>query len=152
MGGTPALMDRPPRPAGEPLLTRSHIRGIVGHSLALAAAVLGVLAVSLLVLDLPREEAVTVSFMTLAFAQLVHVFNMGAPGTRFLRDDVARNPWVWAALALCAALLAISVAVPPLAAILDLHDPGPAGWGIVAVASVLPVLLIQASRALSRPT
>ena len=148
--GTPALMERPPRPAGEPLLARPHVWAIVGQSLAMAAAVLGSLAVALLGLDLPKEEAVTVSFMTLAVAQLLHVFDMGAPGGRFLRDDVARNRWVWAALALCAVLLALAVGFAPLADILSLRDPGAAGWLVVAVGAVLPVVTIQAARAVRR--
>jgi Ca2+-transporting ATPase len=94
---------------------------------------------------------VTISFLTLAAAQLWHVFDMPEPGSPWLRNEVTRNPWVWAALALCVALIAAAVEVPGLARVLDVEPPGPAGWALVGVASAAPLLLGQLARALGRP-
>ena len=58
----------------------------------------------------------TVTFLTVAFAQLWHVFNMRHPTSGLLRNEITRNPWIWAALALCAGLLVTAAYVPSLSA------------------------------------
>jgi hypothetical protein len=90
--------------------------------------------------------AVTVSFLTLAFAQLWHVFNMQAPGAALLRNTIVRNPYVWGALGLCTGLLLAAIYLPRLAAVLRLVAPGTAGWLLVLAMSVIPVLLGPALR------
>ena len=77
------------------------------QSLALTAGTFGALALARLGLDLDGASVVTVTFLTLAFAQLWHVFNMRHPQTGLLRNEVTRNPWLWGALVLCTALLAV---------------------------------------------
>lgn len=83
-------------------------------------------------------EAVTVSFLTLAFAQLWHVYNMRAPGSAFLRNDVTENPFVWGAIALCTAPLLAAVHLPGLSDVLRTASPGPRGWAVVISMSLMP--------------
>ncbi len=139
--GSPALMQRPPRPAGEPLLARRHWLRILFDGLVISAAVLGAMAIALLVLDFDTGRAVTVSFCTLAFAQLWHVFNQRDRSEAWLFNEVTRNPWVWLAIALCAGLVLLAVHVPWVAVPLDLQPPGAAGWCVVLVMSMAPLLL-----------
>ena len=92
----------------------------------------------------------TISFLTLAFAQLWHVFNMRGRGSRTFRNAVIRNPYVWIAVALCTAILLLAVYVPPLASALHVVPPDRAGWTLVVAASMAPLLvgmLIGAFRA-----
>jgi len=144
--GDPRVMERPPRDPREPLLAAPQWRAIAAYALAMAAAVFGALAWSLRGLGLGEERAVTVAFLTLAFAQLWHVFNLRAPGSALFANEVTRNPYVWGALVLCAGLLLATVALPPLAALLHLAAPGAAGWGVAAVMSLLPLALGQAAK------
>ena len=137
--GDPASMQRPPRDPGEPILKRSHWWRIGEYSALITAAVLGALAVSLLVLDMPTERAVTISFLTLAFSQLWHVFNMRAPDSGTLNNEITRNMYVWGALALCIAILLAAVYIEGISSILKLVDPGKSGWALVAAASLLPL-------------
>ena len=104
----------------------------------ITAAVLGALALALKGFGMDSPRAVTVSFLTLAFAQLWHVFNMRERGSSFIRNDVTANPWVWAALALCVGLLFAAVYIAPLAKVLKLTGPGLDGWALVAGMSLLP--------------
>ena len=137
--GDPGAMQRPPRDPREPILTRSHWWRIGEYSALITAAVLGALAVSLLVLEMPTERAVTISFLTLAFSQLWHVFNMRAPDSGTLNNEITRNIYVWGALALCIAILLAAVYIEGISSILKLVDPGRSGWALVAAASLLPL-------------
>ncbi|HET9210701.1 MAG TPA: cation-transporting P-type ATPase [Thermoanaerobaculia bacterium] len=129
--GGPHVMERPPRDPKEPLLGRRQWLGIAGYAAVMTAAVFGALEASFRGLHLGEPRSATVAFLTLAFAQLWHGFNMG-------RSEVVRNPWLWGAVAVCSGLLLLAVYLPPLAAVLRLSSPGAAGWGLVAAASLVP--------------
>jgi Ca2+-transporting ATPase len=104
------------------------------------------MAAALLGLGMGQQRAVTISFLTLAFAQLWHVFNMRDQGSGFVDNEVVRNPWVWAALVLCIALLVAAVYVPGLNTLLKVEDPGLTGWGLVLGASLIPWVIGQIFR------
>ncbi len=145
--GDPHVMERPPRDPKEPVLMRQHWMGIVGYSSVISVAVLGAMAIAMLLLDMSETRAVTISFLTLAFAQLWHVFNMRDHDAGVLENDVVRNPWVWGALALCTALLLLAVYVPGLASVLSVERPGVAGWSLILGMSLIPALVGLAVKA-----
>ena len=78
-------------------------------------ATLTAFTLSLTVFGLPPASAVTPSFLTLALAQLWHVFNMRATGSNWLHNEVTRNPFVWGALGLCLILIVTPVTTPAAA-------------------------------------
>jgi Ca2+-transporting ATPase len=141
--GEPGILKRPPRNPKEPILDRSRWLAIVLHSLALTAATFGALAAAQLWLDLEGESVVTVAFLTLAFAQLWHVFNMRHPQSRLLRNEVTRNPWLWGALLLCTVLLVVPPYLAPIADVMHLVPPTPAMWSIILGSSVMPLVVVQ---------
>ncbi len=149
--GSPAVMDHPPRPSKEAILTRSHWLAIAGYGAAITASVLGSLALALTCLKVGRQQAVTISFLTLAFAQLWHVFNMRDADTTLFRNEVVRNRLVWGALAACTGLLLAAVYTPTLATVLKLKNPGWAGWTVVIGMSLLPCVLGQLVKSIRRP-
>ncbi|MFP4394186.1 MAG: cation-translocating P-type ATPase [Anaerolineales bacterium] len=136
--GDPHIMEHSPRDPEEPILARQHWITIMGYSALITIGVLSVLAAALTYFGMARERAVTLSFLTLAFAQLWHVFNMRDTESGFLRNDITQNPYVWGALVLCTALLVIVVYVPFLADLLSLAHPGVTGWGLILVGSLMP--------------
>lgn len=138
--GSSGIMEHPPREPGEPFLTRRHWWLIVGYSLLMALPVLGAMAIAHYALGLSSTRAVTVSFLVLALGQLVHVFNMADRGAHRSRNEVTRNPWVWGALALCVALVAVGLEVPVLARVLGVADPGPAGWAVALGLGLVPLV------------
>ena len=155
--GDPGTMQAPPRPSDEPILPKSRWLSIFGYGMLLTFSVLLAFGIAFKLPgpekweELSRAElwderkklAITISFLTLAFAQLWHIFNMRAPKTRVLKNDVTRNPFVWGALGLCIALLILVVYVPFMADILELSNPGPAGWLLVLAASSLTCVIGQ---------
>jgi Ca2+-transporting ATPase len=145
--GDDNVLRRPPRDPAEGLLTRRQWRVIVFFGALITAATLGALLIALTVLGLEGREAVTISFLTLAFAQLWHVFNMRSTTAPLWRNDVVRNPYVWGALALCIGLLAAAAYFAPLAAVLEIVAPGPAAWLLILGMSAAPVVISQIVRA-----
>ncbi|MGK7346454.1 MAG: cation-translocating P-type ATPase [Candidatus Nitrospinota bacterium M3_3B_026] len=141
--GDPAIMRRPPRPAGEDILTRGHWAAIMGYGALITAATLGAFAFALARPGMDESGAVTVAFLTLAFSQLWNVFNMRSKESGLFLNDITRNPWVWGALGLCAALLAAAVYVPRLSAALSAPPPDAVGWLAVMGFSALPFILGQ---------
>jgi Ca2+-transporting ATPase len=141
--GDPSAMKHPPRDPKESFLTRHHWRAIAGHGAMITLSALGALGLAHAVLGMTGRHAVTVSFLTLAFAQLWHVFNMRNRGSNVFRNDVTRNPFVWGALVLCVGLLLAAVYVPGLSVVLKLVNPGATGWAVVLGMSVIPLVTGQ---------
>jgi len=138
--GDPNVMKRPPRDPKEPFLPTAYWWAIAGYSVAIASSVLIALALALVWLDMDERRAVTVSFLTLAFAQLWHVFNMRDRGAHLFSSDIARNPYVWGALALCTILILAGVYLPGLSHVLQVQRPGWEGWTLALSLSFLPWL------------
>ena len=143
--GDPSAMTRSPRPVDEPIVGRRQWRTIGLYGVLIAAVVLGVLIGCIHVLGFSEPQAMTIAFLTLAFAQLWHVFNMRNPGSGFLRNGITRNRYVWGALALCSGLLLAAIYVPGLSTALRTADPGVRGWGVVLAASLIPWFVGQLS-------
>ena len=142
--GDPGILKRPPRNPKEPILGRPQWIIIVLQSLVLTAGTFGALAAARLWLDLDAKSVVTVTFLTLAFAQLWHAFNMRHPRSRLLRNEVTRNPWLWGSLVLCTALLAVPPYLAPVAHVLHLAPPTATMWAIILAFSAAPLVVTQA--------
>jgi Ca2+-transporting ATPase len=139
--GPPRVMAEPPRDPRERVLEAPHWLAIAGHGALLTLGVLGALGIGLQALALDERAATTLSFLTLAFAQLWHVFNRRAPDSGWLRNEITANPWVWGALALCSALLVLAVHVPGAARLLQVSPPDLRGWLVVGAMSLAPTLV-----------
>jgi len=145
--GAPDVLARRPRNPAEPVLAARHWRSLTGYALLITLAVLAAFALALGPLALRPTEAVTVSFLTLAFAQLWHVFDMREPGSPLLANEITRNPWVWGALALCSGLLLAAMAIPGARLVLEITPLDPSAWALVASASLAPTLIGQVGKA-----
>ena len=145
--GSPAVMARKPRPADEPVLTRQHWFLISAFGMVMSASVLAAMLIAVYGLGFGYEQAVTVSFCTLALAQLWHVFNMRDQPGAWVHNEITANGWMWAAIALCLFLVIGAVYLPGVRTLLNLADPGPAGWALIAGMSLAPLLLGSVTRA-----
>ena len=142
--GDRRVMQRRPRNPKESLLTPGHWLAIAGWSALVAACVLGGLSVATFGLKLDTATAVTVSFLTLAFAKLWFVFNLRDSASRIWDNEMIRNGWIWEAIVLCAGLLLVAVYAPGLSTLLKTQPPGAAGWLCVLGMSLVPLMLGQA--------
>jgi Ca2+-transporting ATPase len=147
--GNEVMMQRPPRKGDEAVLTQDHWVAIGLYGLLIAGAALGAFAIALQVLQLNDTQAVTVSFMTLAFGRLWHVFNMRSRGSNIWRNEVTQNPYVWGALVLCTGLLLGAVYIPGLSDALGTTGLSWSTWGLVFAASLIPLIIGQIGKAIA---
>ncbi len=146
----PGVMEKPPRPPAQPILTRGHWLRIGGWSLLIGLSILGALLIALMPLALSEQSAVTVSFLTLGFAKLWFVFSLRGSGMLLWQGSVAGNPWIWAALGLCTGLLLAAVYLPGLNHVLGTEKIAASGWALVIAASLLPLLVGELHRLIRR--
>jgi hypothetical protein len=57
-----------------------------------------------------------------------------------------RNIWIWLALALCLVLILAAVYTPVLRDVMELSDPGAAGWLVIVIGSLLPLVVAPVVR------
>ncbi|MBE9047480.1 cation-transporting P-type ATPase [Pleurocapsales cyanobacterium LEGE 10410] len=148
--GNPTLMQRPPRDSHESILTTKHWWAIALYGLLIAVAVLGAFALALITFNFPEQKAVTVSFLTLAFGRLWHVFNMRDAGSGLIRNEISTNPYVWGALVICTGLLLSAVYLPGLSGALRTVNPGGHGWVLAIAMSFVPVVVGQIGKVITK--
>jgi Ca2+-transporting ATPase len=141
--GDTSVMRHKPRDRNEAILTRSHWFAITGYSVMITLSVFGAFASANFWLGMSISRTITISFLTLALAQLWHVFNMRDSGSKFFRNDIIRSPYIWGALFLCLGLLIIAIYVPFLANLLKLEALGFLGWGLAIGFSIIPLIIGQ---------
>ncbi|MGJ8723219.1 MAG: cation-translocating P-type ATPase [Roseibacillus sp.] len=139
--GNSSMMSQTPRDIGEPLIARKEWLRITLFSLLISATVLTCFTLALFTYHLPAQEAVTIAFLILALAQLLHVFNITERGSRIFHNEITRNSWVWGALALCLLILSCALFLPLPATVLSLTIPGKVGWTLIAIGSFFPLLV-----------
>jgi Ca2+-transporting ATPase len=149
--GEEDVLRRPPRDPGEPLLGRPQWLFIAGYAALLTAATLASLVLGRYWLLLEGDALVSVSFLTLAFAQLWHAFAMRGSGSHVLLNAVTRNAYVWMAIALCVGLLLLASYVPQLSSVLHIVAPDRAGWLLIVSCSLAPLVLGQTITVLVSP-
>ncbi len=149
----PGVMDRPPRDPKEPLVTRS-FGGLIAWQGALLAAC--TLAAFWTAMDrygadgVGLAHAVTVTFMTLAMAQVAHTFSVRSETRSAFTAGLFSNPWLWGAVAACGLLQAAAVYTPFLRGVLGTVPLNAADWGIVAAGALVPVAVVEAVKAVRR--
>ncbi|MGN6581500.1 MAG: cation-translocating P-type ATPase [Bordetella sp.] len=146
--GEAGILQQPPRDPKEPILGRAQWLAIALQGIALTAGTFAALLAARW-LDLDARQSVTVTFLTLAFAQLWHAFDMRSVHAGIFVNEVTRNGWLWGALALCATLLCVPPYLPPAAHLLQLAPPNSAMWVVVLACSLAPLIATQAIMAVA---
>jgi Ca2+-transporting ATPase len=142
------VMRRPPRDPQEAILSGSFLARIAAYGGLIAGSTLAAFAWGL---TAAPAQAVTMSFMTLALAQILHL-GTARSDRHVLRVAAAlANPWAVGAVAF-SVLLQIGPALrPSLAAVLHVERLGPGQWGVVLAFASLPALVGQVWRLIAAP-
>jgi len=143
--GDPSIMERNPRDPNEPIIDRRRWIMISGYGLLITMAVGFGYWFAIGILALPIETASALAFLTLAFAQVWHTFNMRGRESGLVRNEVTENRYVWLAIAFCIVLLIVPTYTPGLSDILSLVNPGLNGWVFILSVSLIPLVVGQVS-------
>lgn len=149
--GSEGIMDKSPRDPEEPVLTRRNWMGIGFYGILISLAALMAFSVGSMWFGMhvggePNHKVITISFLTLALAQLWHVFNMRDVGSGFLRNEITVNKYIWGALGVCSALILMAVYAPGLNTVLDTVNPGFGGWALAIGFSLVPWAIGQVGK------
>lgn len=137
------VMKQPPRDPAKPIIDRSRWMDIFMFGGIITVTTLSVYWMALGYFEMLQEDATTVAFLTLALAQLWHVFNMREPEEPVFVNSVVKNPYVWAAISLCIFLLAAAFYIPVLSDVLNLRPLSVSQLVLSVGASLIPLLLGQ---------
>jgi P-type Ca2+ transporter type 2C len=149
----PGLMQRPPRPRGEGVITRRMWKGIFFVGAIMAAGTLLVLDASLpggLIEGMGNMRyAQTMAFTTLMMFQLVNVFNARSDVQSAFRG-LFQNAWLWGALGLSLALHAAVIYVPFLQSAFSTVGLTPGDWLRCAAVASSALWLREVGKLLTR--
>jgi Ca2+-transporting ATPase len=146
--GEPGIMQRPPADPRAAILPAAALRPTVGYAVLIALVTLAAFAWGLR--DGTVAVAGTVAFMTLAFAQILHLGNARSAGPVLSPRRALGNPFALGAAALAVALQLLAGLVPPLSRVLRVTQLSVAQWLIVGILGLVPAVVGQALKLLRR--
>lgn len=149
------VMNQKPRDTKERLLNRSFVTLISWQGSLLAAVTLIAFMIGLNWYGSEGEglrHAVTLSFMTLALAQVFHAFNARSQTQSAFSGNLFSNRWLWGAVVMCIALQFAAVYVPFLQTVLRTVPMNVEDWLVVAGLSLLPVAVVEVVKLVRRMT
>ncbi len=146
--GDKTIMNNPPRDPKKLIVSSRDWYEIVLFASVISLAVVS--AIYYYIHFYSADELIlnNLAFITLAFAQLFHVFNMSSKNAKLIINDITKNKFVWIALVLCISFLAIVFVVPAFRMVLKLAVLPPEVWIISIVSGLLPLVIIQSYKLL----
>ena len=141
--GDKTVMDRPPRDPKNLIVSNRDWIAIGLYALSITFACMAAVIYCKAYLLVDDKTANNVAFITLAFAQLFHVFNMASAKSKLLLNEITKNKFIWLALIICAGLILMVFAIPQMRRVLELNMLGLNIWLIAITASLIPLFLVQ---------
>lgn len=94
-------------------------------------------------------HARTMALLVLVSGQLGHLFNCRSRINSAF-EGVTRNPYIWMAALSMIGLQLLAVYFAPLAGVLDVVPPNAADGAVIAIAAVVPVVIVEVTKAFAR--
>ncbi len=141
--GDESVMKDVPKNPKEAIISTKKWIDISFYTFAISVSAISAVLYSKYYLLADDKIANNVAFLTLAFAQLFHVFNMSAVGSRLVINDVTKNKFIWLAILICTALMILVYVVPQMRLVLNLVVPSTNVLVVSGLASLLPLVLGQ---------
>lgn len=144
----PGIMERPPRPARETIITRG-IASVMGfQGLLIGLLTLGAFAIEYYLVGGGVERARVMAFSATIFAQNLHAFNCRSQRHSLLRLGLFSNPWLVVAFLLVVISEMAIIYLPffqPVFATMPLSFQD---WGIVIGLGSMPLIVMEAVKSL----
>jgi Ca2+-transporting ATPase len=145
--GDPDVMDRPPRPVGEPIINRDMLIGIAVQTVAITAAVLTAFLIGL---ETGETHGRTMAFTTLSISELLRAYTSRSERYSLWAIGPLSNKWMqWAVLTSLIILLAI-IYVPILDPIFNTTFLSGRDWLIMLPLILLPSVAAEINKAVLR--
>ncbi len=141
---SPIVMQRPPRPPRQPIMDGRVLRSAAAHAVMLTFVTV---AAFLYAGRTDPASAGTVAFLTLAIAQVLHLGNARSERPVWHWQAATANRWALLAVVACAGLIAGTVLIPGLAAVLGLQSIAPGLWLACVAFGAVPAVAGQSWRA-----
>ncbi len=141
--GNKLIMQIPPRNPQEPIVLKRDWFTINAYAVLLALPIMLVTWYCSQYLKYDAQTCNNITFFSLALSQLWHVLNLSSRKISFVNNEVTRNTFVWGALLLCLAIMAVFYFVHPLNTYIGVKMLSGNIWLIITATSFAPVILIQ---------
>lgn len=141
-------MRRRPRPRDESFLSLGFMILIFWQGAMLAGVALGAYTWGLYEYG-EGAHARTIALLGLVAVQLGHLLNCRSR-TRSAFDGFFGNPFIFVSMAIVVTLQLLAVYIPYLRETLGLEIPNMQDWIVILIAAVLPVLIVEGSKAIRR--
>ena len=141
--GDKSLMNRPPKSTTEHLVTSHNWRSVYSFSLIITIAVIIAVLYTKQLYGENHHMANNVAFITLALAQIFHIFNMASVKSPMWINEITKNMFAWSAIAICLFILAAVYTFPQMRMVLHLDILPLQLWGISFLAALLPLFVVQ---------
>jgi len=146
----PDVLDRPPRPSGEPIFTPAEYWRLAQEGATLTAATLGAYGYGLLRYGL-GPQASTLAFNTLTISQLLHTFSCRSDRQSVFSGTLPSNPLLNWAVAGSIALQVAALLLPGLRTILGMTAISLMDGAVIAGASLLPLIVNEMTKPAAAP-
>jgi Ca2+-transporting ATPase len=146
--GDKSVMERPPRDPKHRIVSNKDWITINLYAAAMTLSVIAAVFYCNYAISNDSKILNNVAFITLAFAQLFHVFNMSSAKSNFLVNEITKNKFVWIALLICTILLVLVYAFPQMRLVLDLEMLSAEVWAASILAGMIPLVLVQGYKAI----
>ncbi len=141
--GDKTVMDRPPRDPKDLIVSNKGWVTVGLYSFLMTLAVIAAVLYCKEFLLIDNKTANNIAFLTLAFSQLFHVFNMASVQSKLFTNEITKNKFVWLAIIICAGLVLMVFAVPQMRMVLGLNILSSHMWTVTIIASLMPLFLVQ---------
>ena len=141
--GDKTIMEHPPKDPKADIISNRKWLDITLYAIVITLSVMAALFYCQRIMKLDNQAENNVAFITLAFSQLFHVFNMSSVGSHLLVNDVTKNKFVWLAVLICTGIMVLVYVLPQMRLVLGLTELPVNVWLVCMVASLLPLLIIQ---------
>jgi P-type Ca2+ transporter type 2C len=141
--GDKNVMKKPPIDAKKPIVDKKDWIKIGIYALVMTFSVAAAVVFCKQYITPDDKISNNVAFITLAFAQLFHVFNMSAFDSKVFINDITKNKYVWLAVVICTGFMILVFISPQMRLVLGLDFLPTKIWIVSILASFIPLFLIQ---------
>jgi len=144
----PGILDQPPRPATESLVSARFVGRIFWQASMLAGITLAIYAWALARFG-EGDLARTLALMSMVGVQIGQMFNCRSL-IRPAIEGLARSPYLFGAAAAVMLLQLVALGVAPLRELLGLEFPPVSTWPVLALSVPLPIAIVEIQKAIAR--